>query len=304
MPTSTRTPPALSLLPKPVAKVAPVDLATRRAQRWLDTLSRALAPLFPSPRVHALNGLAADIAALLRPISRIELRALTEEAKVALDGGVLYVHPDYPLQLARGRARRSKQRCWLYVAHEVAHLAQGVGDKERVIELHASEGEETILQIDLEADHAAALFVAAVADESLEALKADSLAMLDDFPASRKHAPGAVQRKARRSVAIAVDLRARALGVIVSPETYAYMHWPRGGGVATVFARGAYTKAIATLELGASEVAVLDSAAGGGGNGQAVFDGFKRWWRDPRGPRPRTPRAEAGPRPRRGVGAR
>lgn len=240
----------------------PADRPSRLAQRWLDRLANRIPTLIETSRIAGLNGLAGAIVTQLRAVASIELADLAHDDKVKIDGNRLLVHRDYPEHLARqSGAKRRLQRCALYVAHEVAHLAQGIGDKRRVAELRAAEGEESLLHFDLEADHAAAVVVAAVLDEPLDALKRDNLRMLGAFPAGLGHSPGGSLRKARRAVAIAADRVLRDLGVITTEVPYAYVLWARGGGTAGLYVRDAFTRCRFAVNLTPQDAALFDSAA-------------------------------------------
>jgi hypothetical protein len=241
----------------------PIEVS-RRAQRWLDRLSELLPKLIPTDRVAGLSGLSREIAKLLRDVGAIELADLPGDDKVRIDGGRLLVHREYPELLARRRsAKRCFHRCALYVAHEVAHLAQGIGDKRRVVELRASEGEDTLLQVDLQADHAAAVFVAAILDEPLVALKQDSLEMLGAFPAGLGHSPGATLRKARRAVALAADVVGRRHDILQRDDEFAFVLWTRGGSAAGVYVQGSFTRHALRLSVTPEDAALFDSAASG-----------------------------------------
>lgn len=239
------------------------DLAVRRrAERLAWELQQALPSLFSTTALSRLAGLAGEIGNLLAPVRSVELASLPNEGKVLIVGDRLQIDRTYPEQhcVPAPRARR-RERFFLCVAHEVAHLAQGIGDKQHVQELHAADGEETLLQVDLEADHAAAVFVRALTGTSLVTLKQDSLGMLRAFPANIRHFPGAAQRKARRAVALAVDIAARNRGLVNTEDEFAFAHWTRGGGPAAVFARGPFTRRVKTFSVTPREAAILDSAA-------------------------------------------
>ncbi|MSP62380.1 MAG: hypothetical protein EXR72_19010 [Myxococcales bacterium] len=244
---------------------APPSARHRRgaaAESLARAFERSLPRLAP---VLELPGLAGAIGALVAPIRRVELAALLHDDKVRIDGDLLVVDHHYPDLIAvKARIDRRLQRLSLFVGHEVAHLAQGIGDKRRVSELHAADGEETLLQIDLEADHAAAVFVRAVTGEELAALKRDELASLSDFPVKLDHFPGARERKARRAVALAIDIAARDRRLVASDAEFAFLHWTRGGGPASLFVQGAYRRLAGRIDLSPSEAALLDAAANPG----------------------------------------
>ena len=139
-------------------------------------------------------------------------------------------------------------------------MAQGISDKARVRELHASEGEDALLWIDLEADHAAARYCEAVLGGGLVELKRLQLRALRDFPVGPEHRPSDRLRKSRRAADLAIDVAARERSLLASTEI-AQILWPRGGGTAMVIAHGTYRRCFHTAPVTGRQVAVLDAAA-------------------------------------------
>ena len=249
----------------------------RRAQKWLDEIHARLPKMFESPRLKALEGLPRNVAKLLCDASSIELATLTDEDKVRFEGGRLLVHRAYPELLARRPGVKQKdRRCLLYVAHEVAHICQGISAKARVARLRKADGEETLLQLDLEADHAAAVVASAVLNVPLATVKQTSLAMLRAFPAGVGHSPGATQRKARRAVALAADVVSRDLGLVYKDTEYAFLHWPRGGGHAELFARGVYSRSLCSFDVSPNNAGRFDGAANETSRTSQLLDALRR----------------------------
>jgi hypothetical protein len=248
---------ALSILPggrAPLVQRSPEP-------EWLHSVclafSNQLRDLFPG---NGLEGLAAAVAGRLQGIAEIALDPLDREDKVRIDGSRLCVDPGYPRRLWPQPAAERQRRFVLYVVHEVAHIAQGIDDKQRVHELHAAEGEEALLRLDLDADHAAARLGAVYLHEDLVKLKRTQLASLRAFPLGLEHRPAERHRKSRRAASLAVDIAAREREVI-GPGEFAELYWPRGGGAALVFAHGAFGRCIHTATVSAREAGVLDGAA-------------------------------------------
>jgi|GEM_PF-4658919 len=263
MPNTTRR---LTLVPSPTsdspAQASESPARKRPGPPWLDAVcrefERCLPGLFPPTE---LGGLAAEVARLLGPIREIVVSPLQHEDKVRLNGSLLTVDPDYPLQLASvSDPQEQLRRFSLYVAHEVAHIAQGIDDKARVEELHASGGEDTLLWIDHQADHAAARYCQAVLGTELLALRRLQLRALRSFPVALTHRPSDRQRKTRRVVDLATDIAARELGLI-EPHELAQLHWTRGGGRALVMVDGSYRRCLISGRISSKDAGVLEAAA-------------------------------------------
>jgi hypothetical protein len=248
--------------PSPEGSPQASRAARARAQHLAEDLRSALPSLFSTTALARLPGLAGKIGDLLAPVRSVELVPLDDEDKVRIVGDRLLIDPTYLDQLgALKKGRQARERFFLYVAHEVAHLFQGVGAKSRVRELHAADGEETLLQVDLEADHAAAVFVNGLTGIDLITLKWTGLEMLEAFPANVLHFPGAVQRKARRTVGVSADIAARNRGLLVGAGSFAHLHWTRGGGPALLFLRGEHMQLAATFSVNSRDASLFDSAA-------------------------------------------
>lgn len=255
----------LSVVPSPTSagpaeaeKLAP----TPSSPPWLDAVcrefERRLPGLFPPIE---LGGLPRAVAELLQPVREVVVAPLPREDKVQLKGSLLIIAPEYPLQLDSVRDPNDQLRRFsLYVAHEVAHIAQGIDDKARVEELHASGGEDTLLWLDHEADHAAARYCQAVLGTELIALRRLQLRALRAFPVALSHRPSDRQRKTRRVVDLASDIAARELGLI-KPHEVAQLHWTRGGGPALVMVRGSFVRSLVSTRISSKDAGVLEAAA-------------------------------------------
>ena len=258
MPSNTRS---LTLVP---SSAPPPDLPALKSPgaRWLDVhcreFERRLPSLFPPTE---LGGLAAKLARLLGPVREVAVSPLPNKDKVCLDGPLLTVAPGYPLQLDSVRDSDEPLRLFgLYVAHEVAHIAQGISDKGRIEELHASDGEDALLWIDHEADHAAARYCEAILKTDLLALRRLQLRALRAFPAALEHRPSDQKRKARRVVDLATDIAARERGLI-KPHEIAQLLWTRGGGPALVLVTGSFRRCLLRTRVGSRPAGTLEAAA-------------------------------------------
>lgn len=256
----TSTPRRLSLVPSAV--VEPQHHTKPSMPSWLVELCRALEQQLPAlfPPVE-LGGLAGEVARLLGPVREVAVARLANEDKVVIEGARLTVAEEYPLGL-EGMSDASEQlRSFaLYVAHEVAHIAQGVSDKARVGELHAVDGEDSLLWIDHEADHAAARYCAAVLKADLLALRRLQLRALGSFPVAMEHRPSDRRRKVRRVVDLATDVAAREQGLIVEAEI-ASLRWTRGGGPALVMVQGRFRRVLLRTKIAAGDAGKLEAAA-------------------------------------------
>lgn len=228
---------------------------------WMDGLCRdlenGLRLLLPPTD---LSGLAGAIAELLGPVRIVQAVPLPDEDKVHVEGERLVVDPEYAKHLASLPAQERLRRFVLYAVHEVAHIKQGISEKRRVHELHAAEGEEALLRLDLEADYAAARYAAVILHHDFAALRRSQLASLRAFPVGTSHRPAERHRKARRAASLATDIVARERGLLTTAEV-AEIYWARGGGPAMVVAHGAFGRRLVTVLLSPADAGKLDAAA-------------------------------------------
>jgi hypothetical protein len=130
---------------------------------------------------------------------------------VLVDGKTLRVDDEFPRRLfARGATDKAMLGSILYVTHEVAHIAQGFAGMDVVAQARAVGAETTILQIDLAADHTAALIARRILPSvDLEHAKDVNSRGQLTFPVGNFHTEASRQRKAVRFASARFDLVAR-----------------------------------------------------------------------------------------------
>ncbi len=251
----------LSLVPTPPSTPAEPPSKPTKAT-WLEGLCREFEQRLPTlfPPIE-LGGLTAQVARCLGPTREVVVAPLPDEDKVHLDGPRLTVAPDYPLGLESIRARNERLDLFaLYVAHEVAHIPQGISDKGRVEEMHAADGEDTLLWLDHEADHAAARYCEAVLQRDFLTLRRRQLQALRAFPVGHGHRPPDRRRKARRVVDLATDIAARERD-LVAPDEIVQLLWTTGGGPALVVAHGSFRRVLLRTKVSSRYAGALAGAA-------------------------------------------
>lgn len=207
--------------------------------------------------------------ALLRPlwegVTAVRLKPLRQGRKVLREGDVLWLDQDYCSQTYVAGDELSLVLCTLYFLHESLHLSQGMAEKETIRALRATGAEDTLMMVDLAADHAAVLLATSVRRGwSLQWLKELQGRSLAAFPVGPAHTPGARRRKCRRLAALRVDAQARRLRLLVDPRGAGGPLWlefsPEGG--ALVVMQGApLPRVLMTATLSAAEARTLDNAA-------------------------------------------
>lgn len=101
------------------------------------------------------EGLAQVVAPRLPVRPLVVFRTLDHEDKVRIRGRSVLVASEYPFEVVAryGDTEKTRADVGLYLLHELVHLAQGIGPKRTIGELHESGAEHLILGFDLEADH-------------------------------------------------------------------------------------------------------------------------------------------------------
>jgi hypothetical protein len=157
----------------------------------------------------------------------------------------------------------------LYLVHELAHWPQGIGEYATVRRLRALD-ESAVLQLDLAADHVAALVVRAVSPEAglleLKELQGQSLC---GYPAGTDHAPAARHRKARRMASLRADVCARRAGLARDGFVVAWFA-PSANHVALTEEGDGATRLLALAPLDVADLDVLCAAADPGAEIAAV----------------------------------
>ena len=200
-----------------------------------------------------------DFAAICGAARRVEFAALLNDDKVCLTPESVVVHDQCARALAAGSEspEDAELLCALYVVHELAHLPQGIGPYSVVRDLR-SLGEDALLDLDLGADHVAALVVSRAKGTQLSAVKALQLRGLCSFPVTAEHTPEARRRKARR----VVSLVAESMLGLARDDSYLCADFSPTSPVLSLIRRGAgLTRVVATATLDSAATERLLSAA-------------------------------------------
>lgn len=249
----------------PSSVTAPPPKPPRPDDREVERLRHHLERFIATPWPSSVCGL--DVGALLRNVTSVELVELDGGDKVRLAGQVLKVARDYPDDLLRDGLRDDAllQAAFLYVAHELVHLPQGLGDIQSVRRLRAAGAESVLMHIDLTADHIAALMVhTAVRRWSLVDLKAAILESLAAFAAGPFHTDASRLRKSLRYVSERLDLLLRRASPQTDMSGYWFLDFGPLGGPAFVFISGPPLRLVGEVPLSKEETDTLMRACDGG----------------------------------------
>jgi len=200
-----------------------------------------------------------DFAAICGAARRVEFAALINDDKVCVTSESVVVHDQCARALAAGSEspEDAELLCALYVVHELAHLPQGIGPYAVVRDLR-SLGEDALLDLDLGADHVAALVVSRARDMPLSAVKALQLRGLCGFPVTTEHTPEARRRKARRVVSLVVE---SMLGLARDDSYLCADFSPTSPALSLIYRGAGLTRVWATAPLTSSATERLLSAA-------------------------------------------
>lgn len=194
----------------------------------------------------------------------VRLRPLSGDDKVRVEDGTLLVDPRPYLEIARNRVPRERLAlAMLYFLHEMVHRHQGVDRLESVQAIRQSGAEESLLHLDLAADHVAALLLSAI-DARWTVDQVKRLQARPAFQVGPHHTSAARRRKARRRVSLLADVHSRASdGVGESPDEggYAFVDYSPGGGGFVLFRSGPPLRVVGVAGLSAADAALLDGAA-------------------------------------------
>ena len=236
-----------------------LDQAFRTLRRHLEAVIAAL-PENPLPGLEPRE--------LFAGVRRVEFARLANNDKIVLDGDVARVElAFYEQALCEGRNHRvTLALCTLYFLHEAFHLCQNVGAYAMVKRLRATGDEDSLMHIDLAADHAAAVVAAlAVPDWTLGWLKKLQGRALLGFPCGPKHTAAARRRKARRLVSVRAEHVLRRRGwhsAGPAPGGYLFVSFSDGDGQLLALESGPTLPAvIATSRISRREATVLTRAA-------------------------------------------
>lgn len=256
-PSDAATRAALAILPAATSRSRPAD--SLDAAELRPFLERFLHLPWP----HAVGG--ADVGPLLGRARRLEFQALQGDDKVRLDGELVAVDIVAMEGIVReSDPERRRMLAALYFFHELIHLAQGIGDKDRVSRLRSTGAESSLLHLDLAADHVASLLAhEAVPHWSVPSLKAEQARSLKSFPVRWMHTAASGARKAQRLVSIRFDSLARAEPNVARRlgEGYAFVDYGPGGGRLFALSGGPLRAVIGDTQLRADEAKLLSESA-------------------------------------------
>ncbi len=259
---------ALLLLQPPSLRSRTVDdAAVAELRAWLETLVHR-------PWLEPIGGV--DVGRLLRGATRVEFDTLPNDDKVKPSPPVLIVDLETMRAIAAVPDPDRRQiLAATYLFHELVHVAQGIGDKERVLRLRATGSETTLMHLDLAADHAAArLAHAAVPRHSLAQIKDVQGRSLVKFPVGWMHTAASRARKALRLVSLRLDFAIRAgrlKGAALQNDAYAFVDHGPAGGFLLALTSGPPPAVLADATLTNDEAKVLESAADVGVSGDATI---------------------------------
>jgi hypothetical protein len=242
----------------------PASPATSRADADLAELHAAFVQIVQHPWLDPVRGV--DVARLLGSAKRVELTQLDQERKVLVRGDALLLDERSLRQAIDDASDREVRlvRGVTYVFHELLHVRQGIGEKEAVTRLRNAGAETTVMHMDLEADHTAALLTQeAVPRWPLTWIKDQQGHSLVAFPAGAMHSMAARARKAHRLVGLRVDylIRAGRMGPTEpSAEGYYFADFGPAGGSFLVLTSGPPITLFSAGALEGSDAAALSGA--------------------------------------------
>lgn len=202
----------------------------------------------------------------LEVVPRLESDA---QFKVCRDGNTLLVDGAYFREhIGRhGWTRRTQALAMLYFLHEYVHSEQGIGDIRTVRSLRSTGAENTLLQLDLAADHAA-VFLAATAWGEMSALELRDVqsGSVTGFPSGPYHGAASRARKAARAVSCRADYLARVTG-LVSRDTerdgYIFVEFGPLGGPVLMFTSGPPIRLVTVGHVSGVDAGILAACLDG-----------------------------------------
>ena len=173
---------------------------------WKAHLGELLRGVLSRLRGRIIAGVELD--ELFRGIRRVRFERLSNEDKVCVAQDTLVADDTFLEEVYTGPGRASVQDSLavMYVLHEAVHLHQGIGKKAAVRRLRSTGDEQTLMHVDLAADHFAAVATSkALPGRSLPELQAIQIEALRRFPAVAGHSRASVRRKSRRLTSLMGD---------------------------------------------------------------------------------------------------
>ncbi|MGK0359993.1 MAG: hypothetical protein ACI9U2_002299 [Bradymonadia bacterium] len=205
----------------------------RRIQRMARASSEALRVL-----PERLFGIA--LGPVLNGATRVRPAPLSNDDKVRVFDGEVRVEQRCFDCIARTAKTddQAQTEAAMYVLHELAHIPQGIGDY-AVVKALRTINEEDILDLDLAADHFAALAIARMDGPlGLIDLKNMQGRSLCSYPVGGVHSRAARLRKARRVVSLRADVLLRGAGMIRPDAGYLVAAFANTSADLALFERG------------------------------------------------------------------
>ena len=206
---------------------------------WKAHLGELLRGVLSRLRGRIIAGVELD--ELFRGIRRVRFERLSNEDKVCVAQDTLVADDTFLEEVYTGPGRASVQDSLavMYVLHEAVHLHQGIGKKAAVRRLRSTGDEQTLMHVDLAADHFAAVATSkALPGRSLPELQAIQIEALRRFPAVAGHSRASVRRKSRRLTSLMGDQMLRLAEGVPPLDGYVYLSFSRDGGSILAFQSG------------------------------------------------------------------
>lgn len=216
-------------------------------------VERCLAALVARPRIGSLVD-----------VRRVAYACLDGEDKTRVQGDLLEVDRAAIAQLASLEMSLEEQIVVgvQYVLHEAIHLQQGIGDKAAVTRLRQTGAESTLMQLDLAADHLAAIVAADGLGSSLLTLKELQGRSLMAYPTNSTHTIAARARKANRLVGLRLDYLARRSGLLSeAADEHVFADFGPAGGSLAILATGPPLRLVAMTTIDRKSAELLMTAA-------------------------------------------
>ena len=221
--------------------------------RWRDQLSEA-------PFAHPLHR---RLSPLLAAVGAVKVRGLSGGDLALFEGEHLLIDDAYFKHTLTRYTEHAERliHALLYAVHEVIHHAHNLHLKATVLKVRAV-SEARLMEFDLEADHLAALTVAALTGAPLLALKRAQLECLSSFPVTSAHSAGARQRKAYRYISLCAEVRARELARLSDEGGFLVAQCSAGG--ALLIERAEVMSVLSVGELAQGDEELLESCMDAG----------------------------------------
>jgi len=232
-----------------------------------DAVRTALTRILHHPWGGPIYGL--DLERLMPGATQVHLADWVDDDKVRIEDGSVLLHCASVESIVKrldglrlGSEAELALVC-MYFVHELAHVAQNIGDKRFVQALRSTGAEATLMHADLGADHVAALAVAeAFPKWRLDWLKDLQGKSLIAFPAESQNTAAGRARKAYRLVGLRLDHVLRLEGAAAELEGgYAFADFGPAGGHILALANCPPFKVVRSASLSPTDAGLLAGSA-------------------------------------------